>query len=155
LADKLNHMAYRGEWEPFFDDLSAQIGEQASVRDYLQGEKMIQGFLLAWLNLSPYFTVWSEQEQGDGFVDLYLAPFYFRYPDMRHAYLIELKYLKRSEDSLERREAALTEGREQLRRYTQDARVQQALGDAQLHPLVLLYSGWELVWREEIESSSI
>ncbi len=74
---------------------------------------------------------------------------------MRHAYLIELKYLKRSEDSPERREAALEEGREQLRRYADDARVQQALGDAQLHPLVLLYSGWELVWREEIESSSI
>ncbi len=150
LADKLNHMAYRGEWEPFFDSLSAQIGEQVSVWDYLQGEKMIQGFLLAWLNLSPYFTVWSEQEQGGGFVDLYLAPFYFRYPDMRHAYLIELKYLKRSEDSPERRKAALEEGREQLRRYADDPRIQQTLGKAQLHPLVLLYSGWELVWREEM-----
>jgi hypothetical protein len=150
LANKLNHMAYRGEWEPFFDSLSAQIGEQASVRDYLQGEKMIQGFLLAWLNLSPYFTVWSEQEQGGGFVDLYLAPFYFRYPDMRHAYLIELKYLKRNEDSPRQREMALEEGRQQLRRYADDGRIQQTLGEAQLHPLVLLYSGWELVWREEI-----
>jgi len=145
LADKLNHMAYRGEWEPFFDSLSTQIGEQASIRDYLQGEKMIQGFLLAWLNLSPYFTVWSEQEQGGGFVDLYLAPFYFRYPDMRHAYLIELKYLKRSEDSPVKREEALTEARAQLCRYADDERVRQALGDAQLHPLVLLYSGWELM----------
>lgn len=149
LANKLNHMAYRGEWEPFFDALSAQIGEQASVRDYLQGEKMIQGFLLAWLNLSPYFTVWSEQEQGGGFVDLYLAPFYFRYPDMRHAYLIELKYLKRSEDRPEKRRETLEAGRQQLRRYADDPRVRRALGEAQLHPLVLLYSGWELVWREE------
>ncbi len=150
LAEKLRHMAYRGEWEPFFEELSAQISAQASIRDYLQGEKMIQGFLLAWLNLSPYFTVWSEQEQGGGFVDLYLAPFYFRYPDMRHAYLIELKYLKRGEDSPKQRETALDNGREQLRRYADDGRVQQNLGEAQLHPLVLLYSGWELVWREEI-----
>lgn len=150
LANQLNRMAYRGEWEPFFDSLSAQIGEQASVRDYLQGEKMIQGFLLAWLNLSPYFTVWSEQEQGGGFVDLYLAPFYFRYPDMRHAYLIELKYLKRGEDSPARREEALEEARTQLRRYADDPRIRQKLGEAQLHPLVLLYSGWELVRREEV-----
>jgi hypothetical protein len=150
LAEKLRGMAYRGEWAPFLDQLSAQIGEQASVRDYLQGEKMIQGFLLAWLNLTPYFTVWSEQEQGGGFVDLYLAPFYFRYPDMRHAYLIELKYLKRGEDSPERREAALAEGHQQLRRYADDVRIRQTLGNAQLHPLVLLYSGWELVRREEI-----
>ena len=150
LADKLNRMAYRGDWEAFFDELSARIGQQASVRDYLQGEKMIQGFLLAWLNLSPYFTIWSEREQGGGFVDLYLAPFYFRYPDMRHAYLIELKYLKRGEDTPEKRREALEEGRQQLRRYTDDPRVREALGAARLHPLVLLYSGWELVWREEI-----
>ena len=155
LANQLNRMAYRGEWEPFFDRLSAQIGEQASVRDYLQGEKMIQGFLLAWLNLSPYFTVWSEQEQGGGFVDLYLAPFYFRYPDMRHAYLIELKYLKRGEDSPARRAEALAAAREQLRRYRDDSRVRQVLGAAQLHPLVLLYSGWELVQREEVAISSL
>ncbi|MDQ5909640.1 MAG: hypothetical protein QG599_1735 [Pseudomonadota bacterium] len=151
LADKLNHMAYRGEWAPFFDSLSVQIGEQASIRDYLQGEKMIQGFLLAWLNLSPYFTVWSEQEQGGGFVDLYLAPFYFRYPDMRHAYLIELKYMNRSEDSPARRRKLLTEARSQLRRYAGDARVREALGAAHLHALVLLYSGWELVKREEVD----
>ena len=37
----------------------------------------------------------SEQEWGGGFVDLYLAPCYARYHDMRHVYLIELKYLKR------------------------------------------------------------
>jgi hypothetical protein len=155
LADKLNRMAYRGDWQPFFDSLSTQIGEQASVRDYLQGEKMIQGFLLAWLNLSPYFTVWSEQEQGGGFVDLYLAPFYFRYPDMRHAYLIELKYLNRSEDRPSRRKALLAEGRKQLRRYARDPRVRQALGDAQLHLLALLYSGWELVRREEVTMDTV
>jgi len=121
------------------------------VRDYLQGEKMIQGFLLAWLNLTPYFRVWSEQEQGGGFVDLYLAPFYFRYPDMRHAYLIELKYLKRGEDHPTRRATLLEEGRAQLRRYRDDARVREHLGPAYLHPLVLLYSGWELVHCEELE----
>ena len=151
VADRLRALAWRGEWEPFFAYLAEQIGQQASVRDYLQGEKMIQGFLLAWLNLTPYFRVWSEQEQGGGFVDLYLAPFYFRYPDMRHAYLIELKYLKRGEDHPTRRATLLEEGRAQLRRYRDDARVREHLGPAYLHPLVLLYSGWELVHCEELE----
>jgi hypothetical protein len=89
LGEKLRAMAYRGEWAAFFDYLSEQIHQQASVRDYLQGEKMIQGFLLAWLNLTPYFRVWSEQEWGGGFVDLYLAPFYARYHDMRHVSVSE------------------------------------------------------------------
>ena len=150
IADRLNKMAYRGEWRGFFDYLAEEIGRQASVRDFLQGEKMIQGFLLAWLNLSPYFQVFSEAEQAGGFVDLYLAPFYFRYPDMRHAYLIELKYLSRAEDSPARREHLLAEARAQLRRYAGDARVYSQLGEAQLHPILLLYCGWELVHREAV-----
>ncbi|MBK1654210.1 AAA family ATPase [Allochromatium vinosum] len=151
IADRLSRLAYNGDWEPFFDYLAERIAEQASVRDYLQGEKMIQGFLLAWLNLTPYFRVWSEQEQGGGFVDLYLAPFYFRYPDMRHAYLIELKYVKRSEDTPERRAELMEAARAQLRRYAGDARVREHLGPAHLHALVLLYSGWELVQREALD----
>lgn len=150
VAEKLRHMAYRGDWEGFFDYLAEEIARQASVRDFLQGEKMIQGFLLAWLNLSPYFRVFSEAEQAGGFVDLYLAPFYFRYPDMRHAYLIELKYLSRSEDSPAKREQLLEEGRAQLRHYAGDARIGAQLGEAELHPIVLLYSGWELVQREAV-----
>ncbi|WP_186343081.1 AAA family ATPase [Allochromatium palmeri] len=154
IGERLRAMAWRGDWQPFFAYLAECIGEQASVRDYLQGEKMIQGFLLAWLNLTPYFQVWTEQEQGGGFVDLYLAPFHFRYPDMGHAYLIELKYLKRSEDAPDRRKERLEEARTQLCRYAGDRRVRETLGGARLHPLVLLYSGWELVHSEEIQLQS-
>ncbi|CAK0775766.1 AAA-ATPase-like domain-containing protein [Gammaproteobacteria bacterium] len=150
LGERLNRMAYRGEWAAFFDYLSEQIREQASVRDYMKGEKMIQGFLLAYLNLSPYFVCHSEREWGGGFVDLYLAPFFFRYPDMRHAYLIELKYLKRDEDSPSNRQAAIAKAEAQLRQYREDVRVREALGSATLHPLVLVYSGWELVYRAEV-----
>ena len=150
-ADRLNKMAYRGEWEGFFDYMAEQIAEQASVRDFLQGEKMIQGFLLAWLNLTPYFRVFSEAEQNGGFVDLYLAPFYFQFPDMRHAYLIELKYLSRAQDSPARRAELIEEARAQLRRYADDTRIVSTRGEAKLHALVLLYCGWELVHREALD----
>ena len=150
VAEKLRHMAYRGEWTGFFDYLAEQIAQQASVRDFLHGEKMLQGFLLAWLNLTPYFRVFSEAEQAGGFVDLYLAPFYFKFPDMRHAYLIELKYMSRDQDTPQQRETLLNKARRQLRRYAGDARVQGHLGEAQLHAIVLLYSGWELVVREAV-----
>lgn len=55
------------------------------------------------------------------------------------------------EDSPARRAEVLAEAREQLRRHADDPRVRQTLGAARLHPLVLLYSGWALVWREEVE----
>ncbi|CAK0776467.1 AAA family ATPase [Gammaproteobacteria bacterium] len=150
LGELLHRMAYRGEWMAFFDYLSEQIQEQASVRDYLQGEKMVQGFLLAYLNLSPYFICHSEKESSDGFVDLFLAPFFFRYPDMRHGYLIELKYISCSKDSPEKRQAEIAKAEAQLWRYAGDERVQKALSAARLHPLVLVYSGWELVYRAEV-----
>ncbi len=62
---------------------------------------------------------------------------------------IELKYIKRSEDSPMQRERVITEAETQLRQYWQDARVREVLGPATLHPLVLVYSGWELVYRAE------
>lgn len=86
---------------------------------------------------------------GRGFVDLYLAPFYARYHDMRHVYLIELKYLKRSEDSPAQRQKVIVEAQAQLQQYGQDARVRELLGLATLHPLILVYSGWDLVYWEE------
>jgi hypothetical protein len=150
IANRLNRMAYRGEWRGFFDYLAEEIARQASVRDFLQGEKMIQGFLLAWLHLSPYFRVFSESEQAGGFVDLYLAPFFFHYPDMRHAYLIELKYLSRNKDSEARRAQVLEDARAQLRRYADDPRVTSTRGEAEVHKILLLYSGWELVHCEAV-----
>jgi len=93
--------------------------------------------------------VCSEQEWGGGFVDLYLAPCYARYHDMRHVYLIELKYLKRGEGSPAQWQKAIAEAQTQLQQYMQDARVRELLGPATLHPLILVYSGWELVYREE------
>ena len=61
LSRLLDDMAYRGDWRPFFDYLNEQIGQQASVRDHLHGEKVIQGFLIAYLNVTHNFLTWSER----------------------------------------------------------------------------------------------
>ncbi|MCC6135850.1 MAG: PD-(D/E)XK nuclease domain-containing protein [Candidatus Contendobacter sp.] len=82
-----------------------------------------------------------------------MAPFYARYREMRHVYLIELKYLKRSEDSPAQRQKVITEAQAQLARYRQDARVREVLGPATLHPLILVYSNWELVYWEEVAAT--
>ena len=73
FGDLLRGMAYRGEWEVVFDFLAEAVKQQTSVRDYLNGEKVIQGFLLVYLNVTHFFLTWSEREMGGGFVDLYLS----------------------------------------------------------------------------------
>lgn len=81
------------------------MDRQTLIRDYLSGENVIQTFLLAYLNVTDYYLRRTEDEMGKacpelvegGFVDLYLEPFWQKYPDVRHGYLIELKYVPRSE----------------------------------------------------------
>jgi hypothetical protein len=149
LANLLSGMAYRGDWQPFFDFIAAAIREQTSIRDYLNGEKVIQGFLLAYLNLTHFFLPWSEKELGGGFVDFYLEPFLARYPDMPFGYLVELKYIPRNEFTKAKLQEQIAEAEGQLARYANDPRVQPVLGRVALKKLVLVYNGWELVYREE------
>ena len=154
LTGLLRDMAYRGDWRPFFDYLNEQIQQQASVRDHLHGEKVIQGFLIAYLNVTHNFLTWSEREMGGGFVDLYMEPFLARYPGVKYGYLIELEYISESQfnkqgfDQSLAREKAEAEG--QLRQYAQDARIAQVAQQVTMKKLALIYKGWELVYAAEV-----
>ncbi|MCE7989750.1 MAG: hypothetical protein DYG89_52055 [Caldilinea sp. CFX5] len=152
LGRLLQGMAYRGEWQEFFDYLAAEIKTQTSVRDYLNAEKVVQGFLLAYVNVSHLFLTWSEKEAGGGFVDLYLEPFLARYPDMHFGYLIELKYIARSDYNDAKRKEKIAEAETQFKKYANDARIQQMAAQVTLKYLILVYNGWELVYREEWKS---
>jgi len=149
MANLLSEMAYYGKWEPFFDFLSAEIDKQTSVRDYLEGEKVIQGFLLAYLNVTHFYHIWSEKDMGNGFADLYLEPFLARYPDMQYGYLIELEYIPRSKFSEKLLEEKKVEARKQLTQYGNDARLQEISAQLPIKKLMLVYNGWELVHKEE------
>jgi hypothetical protein len=146
----LSAMAYQGEWQPVFDFLAQAVADQTSVRDYLGGEKVIQGFLLAYLNVTNYYLTWSERELGQGFADVYLEPFLARYPDMGYGYLIELKYIPRGQFSDARLAEQVAAAEGQLRRYRKDARVQELAQQVTFKGLILVYHGWELVYREEV-----
>jgi len=154
LSKFLQAMAYHGEWQPLFDYLAQEIKQQTSVRDYLNGEKVIQGFLLAYLNITHYFLTWSEREMGGGFVDLYLEPFLARYPDMKFGYLIELKYIARSEYNGVKLKEKIDEAKGQFVRYTNDERIRKVADQVPLKHLILVYNGWELVYREEWKPDS-
>ncbi len=150
LSTRLRNMAYSGDWQPVFDFLATEIQKQTSVRDYISGEKVIQGFLLAYLNVTNFFLLWSEKEMGGGFVDFYLEPFLARYPDIPYGYLIELEYIARSEYNEAKLKTKIAEAEAQLRKYANDARIQQMAAQVTLKKLVLIYNGWELAYRAEV-----
>ncbi len=150
FAGLIRDMAYEGAWEAVFQFLAHEVRQQTSIRDYLRGEKVIQTFLLAYLNVTDYYITRTEEEMGKGFVDLYLEPFTAKYPDLQYGYLIELKYLKRSAWSEEQEQALLHEARDQLLRYAADVRVVQRSQGTTLKCVALVFCGWELKAAEEI-----
>ncbi|MBF0450585.1 MAG: AAA family ATPase [Candidatus Magnetomorum sp.] len=149
LSDMLTNMAYDGDWKPFFKYLSKQIEKQTSIRDYLNGEKVVQGFLLAYLNVVDYYITQSEAEMNKGYSDIYMEPFISKYPDLEYSYLVELKYISRGEYSEEKQREKIQDAQEQLDQYVKSDRVKKSIGNTQLIKIILVYKGWELTYYEE------
>ena len=142
----VHEMAYRGAWRPVLEFLSAAIAAQTSIRDYIDGEKVIQGFLAAYLSATEHFVFHTERELGCGYADLCLEPHLQRYTGMRHGYVIELKYLKRGEAASETRVAkAAQQAEAQVRRYVADERLARQYPAVRFTGLAVVFHGWELV----------
>ena len=149
--------AENGEWKGFVNILTQIVKENFAVRDSVEGEKVVQSTLVALLMAArgPYF-VYHEREAGGGFYDLALAPQLSRWPDIAHAALIEVKYIKTG-DPLPTPEvlADITaKAVEQLDRYSADPALAAAwssdLNSVTLHRLVLVFHGGDCVLSEEV-----
>ena len=97
FAGLVRDMAYRGAWRPALEFIGAAIAEQTGIRDYIDGEKVVHAFLAAHFSVVGHFLIHCERELNKGYADLHLEPFLARYPDVAYGYVVELKYLKRSE----------------------------------------------------------
>ena len=148
----ITDMAYRGKCQEVISFLSKAVKEQTKIRDYIDGESMVKGFLLAYLNFYDYYTITSEKELNKGFADLWLQPFSFKYPDLKYSYLIEIKYLKRQKNGISKseKEAKIKEARIQLNQYEKDKLVVETKANTIVKKIVLIYNAWELVHFEEI-----
>ncbi len=149
----MSAMANEGAWRPVFEFLRDAVAAQTGVRDYIAGEKVLQGFLAAYLSVCPYFVFRSEAELGKGYADVALEPLLARYPHLRRGYLIELKYVRRSDplDAERLDEAARAAGR-QLRRYLADDRLARQYPAVRFTGLSLVFHGWELVRCDAVET---
>ena len=148
-------MAYDGAWQPALDFLRDALAEQTGIRDYMDGEKVVHGFVAAHLSLSPYFLLHSEYELNKGYADLYLEPFVAQYPDMQFGYVLELKYLKRSE-SLDESVVAdrIQEAVEQVRSYLADSSLARRYRSVRHIGLAVVFHGWELVAYQAIDDAT-
>ncbi len=165
LNDGLVDFSFDGNWRPFVGILSQIVRENFTVRDAVEGEKVVQSTIIALLTASggPYF-VKHEREAGGGFYDIALEPQLLRWPEIAHAALIEMKYVKAGDpaptsNDLAKIRAAATD---QLEKYSSDPQLIAAwrlvgrddpiapTGTVQLHRIVLVFHGGDCVLSEEV-----
>lgn len=148
LGKFIKAMAYDGEWQPVFRYIASELEKQSRIREFIDGEAHIKGFLLAYLGLTRYYQIQPEYEMAKGYVDFYFQPDP-RLTDVPYAYLLEVKYMKRDEP--DSRIAVLKdEARAQLLKYASDEPVASTLGNAKLRLITVVFRGWEIADMEEV-----
>ncbi len=156
INDGLCTFADNGDWCGFADVLGQIVKENFAVRDAIEGERVVQSTVVALLRASggPYF-VHHEGEAGGGFYDIALEPQLSRWPDIAHAGLIELKYLKVGDPppTPEALAAIKAEAINQLDQYSADHHLiaEWRIGNGvSLHRLVLVFHGGDCILHEEV-----
>lgn len=141
----LSDFAYEKDLE-VFRYLNEEVKAQSTIRDYIDGENFIKGFLVAYLSLNPFYEVKTELEVTKGFIDILLNPIS---PEIPYGGMIELKYIPKSKYTDKLKEIKIAEAKEQLERY--DITTIPNLRDKPFVKIILVYMGWELVYCEELE----
>jgi hypothetical protein len=149
LDDAYDEAALEGDWKPLIEFICQAYHDTTAVRQLIEGERNLQGFMNAYLTLTNYYLVAPEMEFAHGFCDFFLLPNYAVYPMVKHSYILELKYLKTDATEADA-EKQWTEAVAQIKTYATDKKLQSMLHGTQLHPIVVQIKGYDLVKYDEV-----
>ena len=144
-----SRLAYRGEWKEYFQYIADCLSTYASQRDKQKGEAFVHGFTLAMTAQNKFYRPESEKDTQGGYADIFLLPMTGIWKDMKHSYIIELKYAK-GKDSDEQVARLREEAIAQANRYADTEVVKRNIGHTTLHKIVVVYKGMDMVVCEEI-----
>ncbi|NEW59850.1 AAA family ATPase [Sulfurovum sp. bin170] len=145
LSDLLAEFALHGDLE-IFKYLAKMIKENTGIRDYIYNEQTVKSMFLAYLSLTPYYVIKSENELNKGFADILLKPFN---PYVEFVGLLEFKYIKRGKKKPTQKEIDILvhKAQNQLDDYQKDELVQNYIEQGlKLQKVVLVFWGWEMVY---------
>ena len=158
IANGMTDFARRGDWHGALGIATSVVSRYWRVRDAAEGERVVQTALcsLLYVGHGPYI-VDHELESGGGFVDIAFEPQLGRWPQIGHAAIVELKYLKKDDDASP---AALAKIRDaacgQIDRYAADHDLARKWslttqgGTVTLHRIVLVFHGGDVALCEEV-----
>ena len=149
LRDHFDNMSFDGQWREGFRYMADCYKQLSSVRDSIEGERNIQGFFLAYLSLNDYYITAPEVELNHGYCDFFLLPNMTHY-QANHSYILELKYIPKSDYTEEKAAEQWAEAVEQINGYAVAPRVEALRQGTQMHKIIMQFCGWELVRMEEV-----
>ena len=149
LDDYFDQAALDGNWQPLLSFICKAYHDTTAVRQLIEGERNLQGFMNAYLTLTNYYLVAPEMEFSHGYCDFFLLPNYTVYPMVAHSYILELKYLKTDATDAEAAQQ-WTDAVAQIKTYAADRKLQSMLHGTQLHLIVVQIKGYDVVKMEEI-----
>ena len=150
LEDGFDQAALEGDWRPLMGFILKAYHDTTAIRQLIEGERNLQGFMNAYLTLTSYYLVAPEMEFSHGYCDFFLLPNYKVYPTVAHSYILELKYLKADATEAEA-ESQWAEAVEQVKSYAADKKLQSMLHGTRLHPIVVQIKGYDLLRMEEVK----
>ncbi|NCC52506.1 MAG: hypothetical protein EOM20_14990 [Spartobacteria bacterium] len=153
LQNEFMNVAFNGHWQKLFDYVLKKFYEAVSIRDFTFHEEGIKLFLLAYLNLTSLYRVFSEREFNGGFCDIYMEKDFVTTDLTNFEYVVELKYVKADDKSLPL-ETHKKQAIGQLEKYVADHHLAiRHEGQAGAHPtlkkIIIVASATELLALEE------
>lgn len=157
LKSLFTDMAFDGQWKPALEFMAQAYAKVSSVRDSIEGERNLQGFFMAYLNLNSYYYTMPELELNHGYCDFFLLPDLTHY-DTKHSYIIELKMLSKKDFGAmadngrqTKAEEQWEQAVEQINRYADAPRVEALRQGTKLHKIIMQFEGYQLRKIDEID----
>ena len=149
LQDGFDSMAFDGNWHDVLQYMCDCYKQLSSVRDSIEGERNIQGFFMAYLSLCTYYITAPELELKHGYCDFFLLPNMTHYQS-KHSYILELKYLSKSDYTEKKAQEQWDEAVEQINGYAVAPRVEALRQGTQLHKIIIQFCGWDMIKMGEV-----
>lgn len=142
-------LAYRGDWQTYFGYIADCRNVTLRNATNRKGSSLSTACTLAMTAQNRFYRPISEQDTQAGYVDIFLCPLLEIYSDMKHSYIVELKYAK-YKDSESHVEELRQEAITQANRYADTETVRNAIGTTMLHKIVVVYKGMDIPVCEEV-----
>jgi hypothetical protein len=144
LENLFDGAAYEGKMKNLTDYLVEELNNQTAVRDYIQGERVIQNFFCVYFNVSNYYITRSEYELNKGYADIVLIPNLNQFHDIKYTYLIEMKYITVNDYKETELTRKIKDAEEKLEKYRGDDGLKKIAGNTEIVRLIMVFSSSEL-----------